>query len=119
VTCLEADEVAISGQIFNVVFANFRVCEMALRIREALRDLGIDTDLKAEYIQKKARDYRVSGCKMERVLGFKPGVGIQESVKHTIDEFQRGGIKDLDQPNYYNIRWFDYLEKVHTDSIFD
>ncbi|KPK40744.1 MAG: hypothetical protein AMJ78_06910, partial [Omnitrophica WOR_2 bacterium SM23_29] len=37
IACLEADEEKIKGQIFNLVFKNFRISELALRVREALR----------------------------------------------------------------------------------
>lgn len=117
--CLEADEATVKNQVFNVVFKNFRVCEMALRIREALREIDIDADIKAEYTQKPVRSYRVSGRKLERVLGFRPVVSIEESVKQIAEELQRRGLTDLEHSRYSNIRWFEYLEEVHMASVFN
>jgi nucleoside-diphosphate-sugar epimerase len=111
VACLEADEATVSGQVFNVVFANFRVCEMALRIRETLRELGIETDIRAEYTQKRARSYRVSGKKLEDTLGFKPSVSIEASVKRAMSALRERGLLNFDHPRYYNIRWFEHLEQ--------
>jgi nucleoside-diphosphate-sugar epimerase len=114
VACLEADETAVAGEIFNVVFANFRVCEMALRIREALREFDIATDIRAEYTQRKARSYRVSGEKLERMLGYRPTVSIEDAVKSTVGGLRRHGFHDLDHSKYYNIRWFEHLEETQS-----
>jgi len=113
VSCLEADESLVSGETFNVVFANFRICEMALRIRETLREIGITTDIRAEYAQRKVRSYRVSERKLERVLGFRPEASIEESVKNTMNRLQQRGFHDFEHSRYYNIRWFECLEKSH------
>jgi nucleoside-diphosphate-sugar epimerase len=110
--CLEADGPAIAGEIFNVVFANFRVCEMALRVREALRGIGITTDVRAEYTQRKARSYRVSGRKLKQVLGVAPAVGIEESVKTAVGQIRDGGLTDFEHPNYYNIRRLECPEEA-------
>lgn len=112
VACLEADGTATASEVFNVVFGNLRVCEMALRIREALAEIGVTTDVRADYAQPKARSYRVSGKKLERVLGFTPRVTIEESVKAAVGELRRRGLDDFEHPRYYNIRWLDALEEA-------
>ena len=110
--CLDAAPAVVDGQIFNVVFANFRVCEMALRIREALRSLGILTDVRAEYTQRKARSYRVSGRKLRAALGVGPTVSIEDSVTAAVHEIWGGGLTDFEDPNYYNIRRLERLEEA-------
>lgn len=107
VACLEADEVSVKDEVFNVVFANFRVCEMAIRIREALREIGIIRDVRAEYAQRKVRSYRVSGRKLERILSFRPTVSIEESVKRSVDKIKQYGFDDFENPRYFNIRCFE------------
>lgn len=113
IACLEADEAIVGGEILNVVFANFRVCEMALRIRETLRNLNINSDIRAEYTERKVRSYRVSGSKLERVLKFRPTVSLEESIQHAVGEMRRRNLTDFEHPQYYNIRWFDCLEEAH------
>lgn len=112
VACLDAASAVVDGQIFNVVFANFRVCEMALRIREALRSLGIPTDVRAEYTQRKARSYRVSGRKLRAALGVGPTVSIEDSVTAAVHEIRGRGLTDFEDPNYYNIRRLEQLEEA-------
>ena len=111
VECLEADEHVVAGEAFNVVFGNFRVSEMALRIRETLRAMGIITDIQAEYSQQRVRSYRVSGTKLEKILRFTPSVGIQQSVEAAVTEIRRKEIAEFEDPKNYNIRWFQCLEE--------
>jgi nucleoside-diphosphate-sugar epimerase len=116
VACLEADEQTVGGQIFNVVFENVRVSEMALRIREALTEMGIVVDLRAEYAQRRVRSYRVSGKKLEQAIGFRPAVSIEESVKMAARCLLEQGAVDLEHPRYYNTRWYTILDEAHQTS---
>ncbi len=113
VALLGADERAVSGQIFNVIFGNFRVSEMALRIREALATIGTSVGLRGEYMQRRVRSYRVSARKVEQVFGFKPIVSIEDSVKAAVVQIQQRGSAELGHSRYYNIRWFKALEEAH------
>ena len=110
--CLEADASLVAGQIFNVVYGNFRVSEMALRVREALRSIGHDSDIIAEYDQAKVRNYRVSGEHIRRSLGFNLKTGIQESVTEAVKHLKGLEATDLDSPQFDNIRWIDRLAEV-------
>ena len=108
--CLDAEASAVRGQAVNVVYANLRVCEMALRVRETLRAMGITTDVRAEYTQAKSRSYRVSGRRLAQAVGFRPTVSIEESVRGAVDGFHRHGMDDFENPKYYNTRWLEDLE---------
>lgn len=108
----QADPKTINGQIFNLVYRNFRISELALRVREALREMGITADIRTDYSYKGVRNYRVSGRKMETALNFHPTVTIEESVQTMVQEIRRYNYLDFDNPRYYNIRWMKALEEA-------
>lgn len=124
IACLEADEDKVRGEIFNVSFQNVRISELALRVREALRQVGLQVDVRPDYSYKGVRSYRVSAQKIERVLGVHPKVTVEESVVDMVEKIRRYGYTDFDNPKYYNIRWMRLLEEAHkvirvTGSVFE
>jgi len=124
IASLEASENVVRGQIFNVSFQNVRVSELALRVREALRAVGVDVDIRPDYKYKGVRSYRVSAQKIQRVLGVHPKVTIEESVVDMFGKINQRGYTDFDNPKYYNIRWMKLLEEAHkvigvTGSVFE
>ncbi len=124
IACLEAEEEKVRGQIFNVSFQNVRISELALRVREALRQEGVQVDIRPDYGYKGVRSYRVSALKIERTLGVRPQVTIEESVVDMVDKVRRYGYTDFDNPKYYNIRWMRLLEEAQqviqvTGSVFE
>ena len=113
IALMQAEPEAINGEIFNLVYGNFRISELALRVREVLRELGVNAEIKADYAYKGVRNYRVKGDKLERVLSFRPKVTVEESVKTMLQEIRRANIADFDNPKYYNIRWMRLLEEAN------
>ena len=112
VTVLEADASKVRGQMFNVAFKNFRISELALQVREALKRVGVTCDIQPDYGYKGVRNYRVSSRKIDRVLGFRPKVDVEESVVRMVEELRARQIVDFDNPRYYNIRWMQTLEEA-------
>jgi len=112
IACLEAEEDKVRGEIFNVSFQNVRISELALRVREALRQVKVQVDIWPDYGYKGVRSYRVSAQKIERVLGVHPKVTIEESVVDMVEKVRRYGYTDFDNPKYYNIRWMRLLEEA-------
>lgn len=124
IACLQAEESAVRGEIFNISHGNHRISELALRVREALRDLGIDVDIQPDYSYRGVRSYRVSTRKIEQVLGFRPVVTVEESAKTMVQKIREYGYTDFDNPRYYNIRWMKLLEEAReiteiTGSVFE
>jgi len=124
IACLEADEKRVRGEIFNLSLQNIRISELGLRVREALRDVGVDTDIRPDYSYKGVRSYRVSNKKLARVLGFQPKISIEESVIDLVKKIRHFGYTDFDNPKYNNIRWMKMLEEAHkiikiTGSVFE
>ena len=124
ILAIQAPKDIVRGQIFNVSCRNYRISELALRVREALRQVGIDPEIHADYGYKGVRSYRVSMQKIEHVLGFRPKVSVEESVTDMVAKIRQYGYTDFDNPRYYNIRWMQLLEKAHrviqvTGSVFE
>jgi nucleoside-diphosphate-sugar epimerase len=124
ILAIQAEEAVVNGQIFNVSRRNYRISELALRVRDALRLVGVEVDVSADYGYKGVRSYRISTQKIERVLGFQPKVGIEESVTNMVEKIGQHGYTDFDNPRYYNIRWMRLLEEAQgiidiTGSVFE
>jgi len=124
IACLEAEEASVRGQIFNVSYRNMRISELALRVREALREVGVPVEIRTEYSYRGVRSYRVRTEKIEKFLGFKAVVSVEESVKDMVTRIKEYGYTDFDNPRYYNIRWMKALEDAQqvirvTGSVFE
>ena len=110
--CLEAESDKVRGQIFNLVYRNYRILELAHRVRKALAEMGIDVDVDVNYDQVDNRSYRTGGEKMTRVLGFTPSVSVEDGVKEITEVFGSGQYRDFDHPIYYNMRWMKLLVEI-------
>jgi len=112
IVCLEAEEDKVGGEIFNLVYRNFRISELALRVRVALKKSGLDVDIRPDYRYKGVRSYRVSGEKIKTRLGFVPAISVEDSVVDMVDKITAYGLRNFDDPIYYNINWLQTLEKA-------
>ena len=124
IVLIQAEPAAVNEQIFNLVYQNFRISEVALRVREALKSVGVSADIRTDYSYKGVRNYRVSGQRRERALSFRPTISIEESVQTMVHEIRRHGGVEFDNARYYNIRWMRLLEEANkiiqvTGSVFD
>ncbi len=112
--CLEADEEKIKGEIFNVSYDNFRILDVAHRVKDALKDIinvEIDVDYKSGRID---RSYQISNKKLEEKLGFRYKISINESVQEMAENIKdfldkERKIIDLEAPIYHNIAWLEHL----------
>ncbi|MBN1178454.1 MAG: NAD(P)-dependent oxidoreductase [Anaerolineae bacterium] len=124
ITCLQAEETAMRGQIFNISQGNYRISELALRVQAALREVGVEVEIYPDYGYRGVRSYRVSTRKIEHMLGFRPVVTVEESVKELVHKIREYGYTDFDNPRYYNIHWMKLLEEAQvitqvTGSVFE
>ncbi len=112
IRCLEAEASKVMGEVFNLAYKNYRILELAHRVRKALAELGIKAEVDVNYDQAEKRSYQVSGQKLAKVLGFTPGVTVEDGVKEIVDVLQRGQYRDFDHPIYYNLPWMRLLAEV-------
>jgi len=111
ICCVEAPEHKVHGQIFNLVFKNYRILELAHWVREAFKPIK-KLEIEVDYSHYRTRSYRVSGQKIETVLGFKPSVPVKESVEQMVKMVQKNGFTDFLNPKYYNIQWLMLLSEM-------
>jgi nucleoside-diphosphate-sugar epimerase len=111
--CVEAEEEKVHGQVFNLVYKNYRILELAHWVREAMRSY-VDVQIEVDYSPAKVRSYRVRGDKINKVLGFQPGIAVKESVVHMAQEIRKGRFNDFMNPRYYNIEWMTMLNNMET-----
>jgi len=112
ILCIEAEDEKVSGEIFNLVYRNFRISELALRVRSALKSIGIEIDIRPDYRYRGVRSYRVSGEKIKNRLGFTPTISVEESVVDMVEKIKKYNCLNFEDPIYYNIRWMRTLEKA-------
>lgn len=100
----------VQGQVINVVYKNMRISEVALQVRETLRQMGHETDVKADYAQPVRRDYRASNSwARECIPDFVPKMSIQDAVVEMVKRIEMEKLNNFDHPIYYNIEWMKTL----------
>lgn len=112
IRCLEADADKVRGEIFNLVDKNYRILELAHRVRRALAEMGINVEVDVNYDEVDHRSYRNSGNKISQVLNFTPAVSVEEGVKEIVEVLRSGRYRDFDHPKYYNMRWMKLLIEI-------
>ncbi len=109
--CVQGNLNDVGGQIFNLSQKNYRILELAHWVKKALAGI-VDVDINVEYGTQTSRDYRVSGNKLERVLGFRPVTTVEDSARHMANKVLAGINADFHNPKYYNIKWLELLVEV-------
>ena len=112
IACLGADEDVVRGQVFNVAHGNMRISELALRVREALREEGVAAEIVADYSYRGVRSYRVSCRKIQNALGFRAVVSVEDAVRDMVRRLRSPGFEDLYHPRFENLRWLRVLEEA-------
>jgi nucleoside-diphosphate-sugar epimerase len=124
IALLRAEPSRINGMVFNVVFRNFRISELALRVRQALAALDIPVEIETDYNYRGIRNYRVDGRRLIEQVKFEPSLTVEESVREMVENIERHNYSDFDNPVYYNIAWMRLLEQAQrvirvTGSVFE
>lgn len=113
IACIEAEPELVSGEIFNIARENYKVLEMAHRVKKALRDMGLEVQIEVKHDKIDNRSYRVSGEKITKRIGFKPQWTIEKSAQDIATKILDGTLKkDFENPIYYNIRWMILLKEI-------
>lgn len=92
------------GSIFNLVYDNFQILDLAHRIKYVLKDKK-HIEVEVDYTRKEARSYRTTGEKLKKVLGFIPQVSIEETALDMYCKLEKGLYNDFNNPYYYNMQW--------------
>lgn len=109
IKCIEAPESKVKGEVFNLVYKNFRILELAHWIKDALKSKLNNIDIEVQFGTKESRSYRISGEKMKDVLGFEPKVSVEDASREILSILMKGQYTDFSNPIYYNIDWMKLL----------
>ena len=110
--CLESPLERVSGQVFNLVYGNYVILDLATRIRDALVAEGISTTMSVNRDQKDTRSYKVCGTRFKEAIGFTPAVSPEEGAKEMARTLLDGHLGNFDHPIYYNLPWMNLLLSV-------
>lgn len=106
IIALEEEEEKVRGQIFNLVYKNYRILELAHWVKKALKETKkLNPKIKVDYSQRKGRSYRISGKKIKKILGWEPKISVEESVKDMLKKIEKFDYTNFNHPKYYNIEW--------------
>ena len=114
IACLEAKVEDVKGEIFNIVYDNYPILDLAHRVKESIRgikDVEDDVDYTGGRID---RSYKISKDKIEEKLRFRYHVSVENSAKNMAQNIKNfldkgGKTSDLEDDFYYNIKWMEHL----------
>jgi len=112
IECIEAPESKVKGEIFNVVYKNFRILELAHWIKDALKEKLRNVDIEVQFGTVESRSYRISGDKIKDALGFEPKLSVEAAAREILSVLQKGKYNDFSNPIYYNINWMKQLVEM-------
>ena len=112
IKCIEAPESKVKGEIFNVVYKNFRILELAHWIKDALKEKLRNVDIEVQFGTVESRSYRISGDKIKDALGFEPKLSVEAAAREILAILQKGRYNDFSNPIYYNIEWMKQLVEM-------
>lgn len=112
IRCLEAEEEKVRGEIFNLVYDNFMILDVAQRVQKTMVQIGINADIEINYDQVDSRSYKIDGHKITRELNFTPLTSIEDGAREIAAIILSGKYRDFDHPIYYNMRWMELLADI-------
>lgn len=112
ITCLEAPEEQVRGEIFNVVHDNYQIRQLAMLVAGSAQLFGHPVALEETPLPPLVRDYRCSGQKLRERLGFEATITPLESIADMLRRVTEGGYSDFNHPRFYNIAWMTLLAEV-------
>lgn len=101
---LKTPKQKINKEIFNLLTDNFRIIDIAKKVKKAVSHL-MKVDLQIEKAIIETRSYKVSNKKMQKVLKFFP----KDTIEDFVSEMVKKELEDFDNPKYYNIQWMKLL----------
>ena len=109
IACIEAPLEKVGGQVFNIMYRNHRILELAHYVAHYMTDIR-EVKINVEYSDRPNRSYRISGEKITRSIGFQPTISVKNSLKDMIGRLSENeSHAELLHPRHYNIDWMTLL----------
>ncbi len=106
IKAIEAPENKVRGQIFNLLYDNYRVLELAHIVKNTFGKIKkINVKIIVDHSPRKDRSYRVSGDKILRTFKWKPEISLERSIEDMVNKIKEFNFTDYSNPRYYNIEW--------------
>lgn len=115
IACIEAPVDKVDGQVFNLVYRNYRVLELAHFVVDRLKARGKHANIRVEYSDRPNRSYRIAGDKIRNMIGFEPKVSVQQAIDEVLEHIlDKNGnlIANITHPRHYNIEWMTMLHEA-------
>ena len=85
--------------IFNLHYKNFKIIEIAEKIKEKIPDVSIET---TPLPFQDARNYQVSSDKLKLETGFEASIELTKGIEEMYNLISSNRIKDINDPRYSN-----------------
>ncbi|MBL6628286.1 MAG: SDR family oxidoreductase [Candidatus Actinomarina sp.] len=85
--------------IFNLHYKNFKIIEIAEKIKEKISDVSIET---TPLPFQDARNYQVSSDKLKLETGFEASIELTQGIEEMYNLISSNRIKDINDPRYSN-----------------
>ena len=85
--------------VFNLHYKNFKIIEIAEKIKEKIPDVSIET---TPLPFQDARNYQVSSDKLKRETGFEASIELSQGIEEMYNLISSNRIKDINDPRYSN-----------------
>ena len=85
--------------ILNLHYKNFKIIEIAEKIKEKIPDVSIET---TPLPFQDARNYQVSSDKLKRETGFEASIELTQGIEEMYNLISSNRIKDINDPRYSN-----------------
>jgi len=85
--------------IFNLHYKNFKIIEIAEKIKEKIPDVSIET---TPLPFQDARNYQVSSDKLKLETGFEASIELTQGIEEMNNLISSNRIKDINDPRYSN-----------------
>ena len=85
--------------IFNLHYKNFKIIEIAEKIKEKIPDVSIET---TPLPFQDARNYQVSSDKLKLETGFEASIDLTQGIEEMYNLISSNRIKDINDPRYSN-----------------
>ena len=85
--------------VFNLHYKNFKIIEIAEKIKEKIPDVSIET---TPLPFQDARNYQVSSDKLKRETGFEASIELTQGIEEMYNLISSNRIKDINDPRYSN-----------------
>lgn len=101
----EKEPHVISGQIFNLVYKNYKMLNLASIVKRTLKkhaDLNVKIIVDNQI--RKDRSYKISDEKTKKLLNWQPKISVEESIVDMLKQIKQE-FKNFHHPRFYNIEW--------------